>query len=71
MPAPRPRSTTAIMSSATTAEFERAMMLERQRQGIASAKMRGNTLAGRPPVGRQAAKIRQMARAGYDKEGHR
>lgn len=34
----------------TVAEFERSIILERQREGIAAAKARGNYKTGRPVV---------------------
>jgi DNA invertase Pin-like site-specific DNA recombinase len=52
----------------SVAEFERSMMLERQREGIARAKADGKYLGRAPTVGRQAVQIREMAREGLTKK---
>ncbi len=50
------------------AEFERALILERQREGIAAAKQRG-AYTGRKPAltGEQADQLRQRAASGERK----
>ncbi len=50
------------------AEFERALILERQREGIAAAKQRG-AYTGRKPAltGEQASQLRERAAAGERK----
>lgn len=49
------------------AEFERAMMLERQREGIAKAKAEGRYKGRTPTAMRQAQSIRQLASEGLTK----
>jgi DNA invertase Pin-like site-specific DNA recombinase len=51
----------------SVAEFERSMMLERQREGIAKAKAEGRYLGRAPTVARQAERIKDMARQGMTK----
>jgi DNA invertase Pin-like site-specific DNA recombinase len=46
------------------AEFERALMLERQREGIAKAKAEGKYRGRAPTARRQAAAVRQMKAEG-------
>jgi DNA invertase Pin-like site-specific DNA recombinase len=46
------------------AEFERALMLERQREGIAKAKAEGKYQGRAPTAQRQAEKVRQMKTEG-------
>jgi DNA invertase Pin-like site-specific DNA recombinase len=46
------------------AEFERALMLERQREGIAKAKSAGKYQGRAPTAQRQAAAVRQMKAEG-------
>lgn len=50
------------------AEFERSMMLERQREGIAKAKAEGKYTGRVPTVARQADKIKAMAEQGMTKK---
>jgi DNA invertase Pin-like site-specific DNA recombinase len=52
----------------SVAEFERSMMLERQREGIAKAKAEGKYLGRAPTVSRQAEQIRVMAEQGMTKK---
>jgi DNA invertase Pin-like site-specific DNA recombinase len=49
------------------AEFERAIMLERQREGIASAKAAGKYKGRAPTARRQADEIRRLAGEGVTK----
>lgn len=49
------------------AEFERDMMLERQREGIAKAKAEGKYKGRQPTAMRQAQAIRQLASEGLTK----
>jgi DNA invertase Pin-like site-specific DNA recombinase len=49
------------------AEFERAIMLERQREGIASAKAAGKYKGRAPTARRQAQEIRRLAADGLTK----
>jgi DNA invertase Pin-like site-specific DNA recombinase len=49
---------------AAVAQFERELMLERQREGIAKAKAAGKYRGRQPTVARQQARIRQLAKAG-------
>lgn len=49
------------------AEFEREMMLERQREGIAKAKAEGKYKGRKPVAMRQAQAIRQLASEGMTK----
>lgn len=51
------------------AEFERALILERQREGIAAAKQRGGVYTGRRPAlsVEQSQQLRQRAAAGERK----
>lgn len=49
------------------AQFEREMMLERQREGIAKAKAEGKYLGRKPTVRRRAAEIRELLSAGIAK----
>jgi DNA invertase Pin-like site-specific DNA recombinase len=52
----------------SVAEFERSMMLERQREGIAKAKAEGKYLGRAPTVARQAERIKAMAEEGLTKK---
>ena len=52
----------------SVAEFERSMMLERQKEGIAKAKAKGKYLGRVPRVARQAERIRDMADQGMTKK---
>jgi DNA invertase Pin-like site-specific DNA recombinase len=52
----------------SVAEFERAMMLERQREGIAKAKAEGKYRGRAPTVRRQAERIREMAAQGMTRK---
>lgn len=52
----------------SVAEFERAMMLERQREGIAKAKVEGKYLGRAPKISGQAERIRDMAEQGMTKK---
>jgi DNA invertase Pin-like site-specific DNA recombinase len=49
------------------AEFERAIMLERQREGIASAKAAGRYKGRAPTARKQADEIRRLAAGGMSK----
>ena len=49
---------------AAMAQFEREIMLERQREGIAKAKAEGKYKGRKPTVARQATQIRLMHGAG-------
>jgi DNA invertase Pin-like site-specific DNA recombinase len=49
------------------AEFERAMMLERQRDGIAAAKAAGKYKGRKPTARAQADKVRELAAQGVSK----
>jgi DNA invertase Pin-like site-specific DNA recombinase len=49
---------------ASVAQFERAIMLERQREGIAKAKADGKYKGRAPTVRRQSAEILQLHAAG-------
>lgn len=51
------------------AEFERALILERQREGIAATKQRGGVYTGRKPAltAEQAQQLRERAAAGEKK----
>ena len=51
----------------SVAEFERAMMLERQREGIAKAKAEGKYHGRAPTVRRQAERIRDLSERGMRK----
>jgi DNA invertase Pin-like site-specific DNA recombinase len=63
-----PMSTLLLSVMGAFAEFERALILERQREGIAVAKQRG-AYTGRKPAltAEQAAELRQLAAAGERK----
>src|SRR6185369_6021156 len=52
----------------SVAEFERSMMLERQREGIAKAKAEGKYLGRTPKIARQAERIREMANQGMTRK---
>jgi DNA invertase Pin-like site-specific DNA recombinase len=52
----------------SVAEFERAMMLERQRGGIAKAKQEGRYKGRAPTAMRQAERIRDMAAHGMSRK---
>jgi DNA invertase Pin-like site-specific DNA recombinase len=52
----------------SVAQFEREVMLERQREGIAKAKADGK-FKGRAPTARKAEEVRAMAAAGMTREG--
>lgn len=52
----------------SVAEFERSMMLERQREGIAKAKAEGKYLGRAPTVRRQVERIKEMAEQGMTKK---
>ena len=51
------------------AAFERSMILERQREGIAIAKLKGNVYVGRKPVltKAQVQEVKVRAKAGESK----
>jgi DNA invertase Pin-like site-specific DNA recombinase len=49
------------------AEFERTLMLERQREGIAATKAAGTYKGSAPTAQRQAAEVRRLAPAGLSK----
>lgn len=59
---PTGRLTLSILAS--VAEFERELMLERQREGIAKATAEGKYKGRVPTVRRQAAEIKRMVAAG-------
>lgn len=63
-----PMATLLLSVMGAFAEFERALILERQREGIAAAKQRG-VYTGRKPVltAEQAHQLRQRAAAGERK----
>jgi len=63
-----PMSVLMLSMMASFAEFERALLLDRQREGIAQAKARG-AYRGRKPslTHEQATKLRQRAGAGEQK----
>ena len=63
-----PMSTLLLSVMGAFAEFERALILERQREGIAAAKRRG-VYTGRKPAltGQQASDLRARAAAGESK----
>lgn len=63
-----PMATLLLSVMGAFAEFERALILERQREGIAAAKQRG-AYAGRKPAltDEQACQLRQRAAAGERK----
>lgn len=52
----------------SVAEFERAMMLERQREGIAKAKAEGKYLGRAPTARRQAEAMQEMAEQGMTRK---
>jgi DNA invertase Pin-like site-specific DNA recombinase len=52
----------------SVAEFERSMMLERQREGIAKAKAEGKYLGRAPTVARQAERMRAMDEQGMTRK---
>ena len=52
----------------SVAEFERSMMLERQREGIAKAKAEGKYKGRKPTVAKQAEQIREMADRGMTRK---
>lgn len=52
----------------SVAEFERSMMLERQREGIAKAKADGKYLGRAPKVAKQAGRIKEMADRGMTRK---
>lgn len=52
----------------SVAEFERAMMLERQREGIAKAKQEGRYKGRAPTAMRQAERIKQLAAEGMTRK---
>lgn len=70
-PEPTPRTATGefmLTMLAAVAAFERDLMLERQREGIAKAKAEGK-YKGRVPTARaQAAKVRELAAGGTTRE---
>ncbi|SHL33416.1 Resolvase, N terminal domain [Roseovarius marisflavi] len=51
----------------SVAQFEREMMLERQREGIAKAKALGKYKGRRPTAREKAPEIRQMVAQGVSK----
>ena len=63
-----PMATLLLSVMGAFAEFERALILERQREGIAAAKTRG-AYTGRKPAltGRQVVELRERAVAGERK----
>ena len=63
-----PMATLMLSVMGAFAEFERALILERQREGIAAAKARG-VYTGRKPAltGAQAGELRRRAAAGESK----
>jgi DNA invertase Pin-like site-specific DNA recombinase len=63
-----PMATLLLSVMGAFAEFERALILERQREGIAAAKQRG-VYTGRKPAltGEQASQLRERAAAGERK----
>lgn len=63
-----PMATLLLSVMGAFAEFERALILERQREGITAAKQRG-AYTGRKPAltGEQAAELRERAAAGERK----
>jgi DNA invertase Pin-like site-specific DNA recombinase len=52
----------------SVAQFEREMMLERQREGIAKAKMEGKYRGRAPTAQRKAAQVRQLISEGVTKK---
>lgn len=63
-----PTSRLMLTILAAVAEFERGIMLERQREGIAKAKAAGKYLGRAPTARKQAAKVAEMRRAGMTAE---
>jgi DNA invertase Pin-like site-specific DNA recombinase len=64
-----PMATLLLSVMGAFAEFERALILERQREGIAAAKQRGGVYTGRKPAltAAQAQQLRERAAAGERK----
>ena len=64
-----PMATLLLSVMGAFAEFERSLILERQREGIAAAKQRGGVYTGRKPVltTEQAQQLRERAAAGEKK----
>jgi len=62
-----PTSKLMLSVIGAVAEFERSIMLERQREGIASAKAAGKYRGRAPTARRQAAEIRRLASDGLTK----
>src|SRR6266571_5054981 len=64
-----PMATLLLSVMGAFAEFERALILERQREGIAAAKQRGGVYTGRKPAltVAQAQQLRERAAAGERK----
>lgn len=62
-PAPRPSS----LATQAVAQFEREMMLERQREGIAKAKVEGKYRGRKPTARLKATDIRDMLSKGLGK----
>ena len=54
---------------ASVAQFEREVMLERQREGIAKAKGEGKYKGRKPTARAKTADIRRLAVAGATREG--
>ena len=52
----------------SVAQFEREVMLERQREGIAKAKAEGKFKGRAPTARRKAEEVRAMAEAGMTRE---
>lgn len=64
-----PRSTLMFTMLSAFAQFERALLKERQREGIALAKAKGNVYKGRKPTlsAEKAKHLREQAAAGANK----
>jgi DNA invertase Pin-like site-specific DNA recombinase len=63
-----PMATLLLSVMGAFAEFERALILERQREGIAAAKQRGTYTGRKPALSPQRAKaLRERAAAGERK----
>lgn len=64
-----PMATLLLSVMGAFAEFERALILERQREGVAAAKRRGGVYTGRKPAlnAEQARQLRERANAGERK----
>jgi DNA invertase Pin-like site-specific DNA recombinase len=64
-----PTSTLTLTILAAVAQWEREMMLERQREGVAKAKAEGKYKGRAPTVAKQADQI-QAAHAAGEKPAH-